>query len=148
MVCPTDPPSANVFHVGRPSAACRAHNKGFALRSDGLDWVIDQARESRVRLILTLTDWRGDYGGMPEYVRAVLGNRGTVTDFYTSRVVRVRTNPCSAKRLAETSSLASSALRELHWSIAILTEALQACLSGRVVARCANANSHGGLCDM
>ena len=60
------------------------------LRSEGLDWVINEARESGVKLILTLTDSRGDYGGMPEYVRAVLGDGGSITDFYTSRTVRVR----------------------------------------------------------
>ncbi len=58
--------------------------------SEGLDWVINEARESGVKLILTLTDSRGDYGGMPEYVRAVLGDRGSITDFYTSSTVRVR----------------------------------------------------------
>jgi len=52
--------------------------------------VINEARESGVKLILTLTDSRGDYGGMPEYVRAVLGDRGSITDFYTSGTVRVR----------------------------------------------------------
>ena len=52
--------------------------------------MINEARESGVKLILTLTDSRGDYGGMPEYVRAVLGDRGSITDFYTSGTVRVR----------------------------------------------------------
>ena len=61
-----------------------------ALHSEGLDWVINEAHESGIRLILTLTDSRGDYGGMPEYVRAVLGDKGSITDFYTSRTVRVR----------------------------------------------------------
>ena len=58
-------------------------------RSEGLDWVINEAHESGVRLILTLTDSRADYGGMPEYVRAVLGEEGSITDFYTSKTVRV-----------------------------------------------------------
>ena len=58
--------------------------------SEGLDWVINEARESGIRLILTLTDSRGDYGGMPEYVRAVMGEQGSITDFYTSKNVRVR----------------------------------------------------------
>ena len=62
-------------------------------RSEGLDWVINEARESGIRLILTLTDSRGDYGGMPEYVRAVMGEQGSIKDFYTSKTIRVRRKP-------------------------------------------------------
>ena len=61
-------------------------------RSEGLDWVINEARESGIRLILTLTDSNGDYGGMFEYVRAVLGEQGSITDFYTSKTIRVCRN--------------------------------------------------------
>ena len=52
--------------------------------------MVREARESGIKLILTLTDSRGDYGGMSEYVRSVFGESGTITDFYTSKVVRVR----------------------------------------------------------
>lgn len=52
--------------------------------------MVSEAREFGIKLILTLTDSRGDYGGMSEYVRSALGEKGTIKDFYTSKVVRVR----------------------------------------------------------
>ena len=55
--------------------------------------MVNEAREFGIKLILTLTDSRGDYGGMPEYVRSAFGEEGTITDFYTSKVVRVRLRP-------------------------------------------------------
>jgi len=52
--------------------------------------VVSEAREFGIKLILTLTDSRGDFGGMSEYVRSALGEQGTIKDFYSSKVVRVR----------------------------------------------------------
>ena len=58
--------------------------------SEGLDWVINEARDFGIKLILTLTDSRGDYGGMSEYVRSAFGEEGSIADFYTSKVAKVR----------------------------------------------------------
>lgn len=61
--------------------------------------MIGEAREFGIKLILTLTDSRGDYGGMPAYVRSVYGEEGTITDFYTNEAVRVRTQWADAGRI-------------------------------------------------
>jgi len=56
--------------------------------SEGLDWVIGLAKDAEVRLILTLTDSQGDYGGMSQYVRWNMPLAETIKDFYTSRTIR------------------------------------------------------------
>lgn len=58
--------------------------------------MIGLAKDAEVRLILTLTDSQGDYGGMSQYVRWNMPLAETIKDFYTSRTIRVR---CKIVRL-------------------------------------------------
>lgn len=59
------------------------------LRRDGLDWVVNQAREFGIRIIMVLTDSQGDYGGMAQYVRWAGPLTETIRDFYASKRIRV-----------------------------------------------------------
>ncbi len=59
--------------------------------SDGLDWVVNEAREAGVRLIMTLTDSQGDYGGMARYVRWAAPMAEHICDFYSNKRIRVGT---------------------------------------------------------
>jgi len=52
--------------------------------------VVNEAREFGIRLILTLTDSQGDYGGMAQYVRWTGPLTETIRDFYTNKKLRVR----------------------------------------------------------
>ena len=54
---------------------------------EGLDWVVDQAREYGMRLVLTLTNGDAGYGGMPQYAK--WHEFDTVTGFYTLPAVKV-----------------------------------------------------------
>jgi hypothetical protein len=56
---------------------------------DGLDWVVNEAREFGIRIIMVLTDSQGDYGGMAQYVRWAGPLTETVRDFYASKRIRV-----------------------------------------------------------
>jgi len=64
-----------------------SHDAPDTLCREGLDWVIDQAREYGMRLILTLTNGDPGYGGMPQYAK--WHNFDTVTGFYTLPAVKV-----------------------------------------------------------
>lgn len=56
--------------------------------SEGLDWVVNEARSYGIRLILTLTNGDEGYGGMQQYVDWFEG--ANVTDFYTNLKIKVR----------------------------------------------------------
>jgi endo-1,4-beta-mannosidase len=56
--------------------------------SEGLDWVVNEARVYGVRLILTLTNGDQGYGGMSQYVKWAKGE--TVLDFYTDESIKAR----------------------------------------------------------
>jgi endo-1,4-beta-mannosidase len=56
---------------------------------DGLDWVVNEARDFGIRIIMVLTDSQGDYGGMAQYVRWAGPLTETVRDFYASKRIRV-----------------------------------------------------------
>ena len=61
----------------------------IAWSRDGLDWVVNEAREFGIRIIMVLTDSQGDYGGMAQYVRWAGPLTETVRDFYASKRIRV-----------------------------------------------------------
>jgi endo-1,4-beta-mannosidase len=61
----------------------------LARSRDGLDWVVNEAREFGVRIIMVLTDSQGDYGGMAQYVRWAGPLTENVRDFYASKRIRV-----------------------------------------------------------
>ena len=58
-----------------------------ALYREGLDYLVTEARLSGIRLIMTLTNGKNDYGGMRQYVQWVNGS--SITEFYTNRRIRV-----------------------------------------------------------
>eukprot|EP00803_Ostreobium_quekettii_P007635 evm.model.scf_75.17 EVM.evm.TU.scf_75.17 scf_75:156410-159967(+) len=53
---------------------------------EGLDFVLDEARKREFRVILTLTNFWNDFGGMQEYVQWAGGNN--VREFYTNEAVK------------------------------------------------------------
>ena len=59
--------------------------------SQGLDFVVSEARKYGVKLILSLSNNYQDYGGKPQYVRWARGAGvpiGSDDDFYTNTVVK------------------------------------------------------------
>jgi hypothetical protein len=75
---------ARPLTAGRPRAV---------LCSEGLDWVVAEAQEYSLKLILVLTDSNAGYGGMEQYVKWASGQ--TVFDFYNDTSIRVRTHVLS-----------------------------------------------------
>ncbi len=80
--------------------------------------MVNEAREFGIRLILTLTDSQGDYGGMAQYVRWTGPLTETIRDFYTNKKIRVRRASCisSARSCWSCADMAtsSSISRILH----------------------------------
>lgn len=62
------------------------------LSRDGLDYLMAEAKNYGIRLLLSLTNGDTGFGGMEQYVRWARGGAkgGSITDFYTSKELRVR----------------------------------------------------------
>lgn len=63
----------------------------LSLNRDGLDYLVAEAKNYGIRLLLSLTNGDTGFGGMEQYVRWARGGAkgGSITDFYTSRELRV-----------------------------------------------------------
>jgi hypothetical protein len=59
---------------------------------NGLDYLVAEAKNYGIRLLLSLTNGDTGFGGMEQYVKWARGGRkgGSITDFYNSKELRVR----------------------------------------------------------
>ena len=58
---------------------------------NGLDYLVAEAKNYGIRLLLSLTNGDTGFGGMEQYVKWARGGRkgGSITDFYNSKELRV-----------------------------------------------------------
>ncbi len=70
------------------------------MRSNGLDWIVAEAKNYGIRLLLSLTNGDTGFGGMEQYVKWAHGGAkgGSITEFYTDADIRVSVPPSSGPR--------------------------------------------------
>jgi hypothetical protein len=61
------------------------------IHRNGLDYLVAEAKNYGIRLLLSLTNGDTGFGGMEQYVKWARGGRkgGSITDFYNSKELRV-----------------------------------------------------------
>lgn len=90
--------------------------------SDGLDYVLSQAQAYGIKLILTLTNYYPDYGGMQQYVSWANSTGGVVQQFYTDTSIQGRYKDYVTAIILRKNSLTGLVYRDdptiLAWDIA------------------------------